>query len=39
MAATMQERTGRQVNDDLHAYLEAPQHTRCQVRGGPPLCT
>jgi len=35
MAATMQERTGRQVNDDLHAYLEAPQHTRCQVRGGP----
>ena len=35
MAATIQERTGRQVSDDLHAYLEVPQHARCQVRGGP----
>jgi hypothetical protein len=35
MAATIQERTIRQVSDDLHAYLEVPQHTRCQVRGGP----
>jgi hypothetical protein len=35
MSATIQERTIRQVSYDLHAYLEVPQHTRCQVRGGP----
>ena len=38
MAATMQERTGRQVNDYRRAYLEVPQHDRRRLGQRVRLC-